>query len=93
MVHGDDDFPFGAPFSKIPERFRNLAQRIPSINDRDDFAGFTELRHVDQIFEIWLNRQDAYVLARGSSNPWSQEQNLEECRYGTSDKEVTPVGP
>ncbi len=22
--HADDDFSFGAPFSKIPERFRNL---------------------------------------------------------------------
>src|SRR3989304_654020 len=40
-----------------------------------------------------MNRQDANFLARGSSNPGSQEQNLEQCGYRTSDNEITSVGP
>ena len=70
-------FSLGMSFSKIPERFRNLAQRIPLINDRDDLAGFTQLRYMNQILYVWLNHQDAYLLARGSANPWSQEEDLE----------------
>ena len=45
------------------------------------------------IFEIRFDRQDAYVLARGSSHQWSQEQNLEKCGYRTSDEEVPTSGP
>ena len=42
-------FSLGMSFSKIPERFRNLAQRIPSIDNRDDFASLIKLCHKNQI--------------------------------------------
>ena len=47
--HGDDDFSFDASFSKMPERFRNLAQRVRPVDDRDDFAGFIKLRYINHI--------------------------------------------
>jgi hypothetical protein len=59
VLHRDDDLAFGAPLSKIPERFSRLTQRVTSINGRDDFARCTQLRHEDQIFPVGLNRQDA----------------------------------
>ena len=49
MFHNYDDFPFGVSFSNVPERFRDLTQRIPSIDDRDDLAGFTKLRYMNQV--------------------------------------------
>src|SRR5215216_1156731 len=48
---------------------------------------------MNQISSVWLNNQDAYFLACGSSNPWSQEKNLEKCNYRTSDCEITSIGP
>jgi hypothetical protein len=47
--HVDDDFSFDASFSKMPERFRNLAQRVRPVDDRDDFAGFIKLRYINHI--------------------------------------------
>src|SRR5687768_12162887 len=47
---------------------------------------------MNNVFQSWSNRQDAYSPACGSSNQWSQEQNLKKCGYGTSDKEVTAIG-
>src|SRR5690348_15450239 len=85
------EFSFDVSFSKILERFGNLIQLIPSINDRDDFAGFTKPCYMNQIFEIWSNRQDPYPLPRGSSNPRSHEQNLKKSDHRTSDSEITSI--
>lgn len=63
IFHCDDEFSLGASFSKIPERVRDLTQRIPPVNGRDDGARFTELRYGDQILETRLNRQEADVPA------------------------------
>ena len=43
--HCDDDFSLGVSFAKIPERFSNLAQRVTSIDNGDDLAGFEQLHH------------------------------------------------
>src|SRR5829696_1229095 len=85
ILSRDYNFAFGAPFSKILERGRNFMQRIKPVNDRGDFARGTEFRDIDQIFSVWLHRQDAYLLAPGSLNPWSQEQDLEQCSDSTAD--------
>ena len=92
MFERDYDFALGAPFSKILERGRNFMQRIPPIDDRDEFARGTEFRDIGQIFSVWLHRQDAYLLAPGSLNPWSQEQDLEQRSDSTADTIIASTG-
>jgi len=38
IFHGYDYFSFGMSFSKIPDRFSSLTQRVTSIDNRNDFA-------------------------------------------------------
>src|SRR5918998_2240317 len=85
--HSNDDFSLGPPFSDLTNSFRDLAQRVRLIDDRRELAGLDEFFHKIYIFYVWSNHQDAYLVARGSSDPWSQEQNLQHRSYRTSGKE------
>ena len=64
MCHSDDHFSQGASFLKIPERFRDLTQGVPSIYDRDDLAGLKKRFQSSKIFSIvHIVRIDAQFLS------------------------------
>lgn len=50
MFQSYDDFSLGVPFFKIPESIGSFTQRVTSINDGFDFAGFEKLFHENQVF-------------------------------------------
>jgi hypothetical protein len=52
MFHSYDYFSLGS-FSHIPESFRYFTQRVTSIDNRYDLAGFQKLLHRSQILFIW----------------------------------------
>jgi hypothetical protein len=64
--HGDDDFAPSVSLSEIPERFRELIQRVLSIDDGHDLASSKKLAHKDQVPVILAMRQVAHLLAPGS---------------------------
>src|SRR5215207_8276682 len=92
LCQSDDDLSFCMPFCHITERVWNLRERILSIDHRFDLACFTKLCDGDKIFIVLGNCEKAYVPACGLLNPWSQKQDLEQCRDRASNEEIRTIG-
>ena len=62
IFHGYYYFSSGMSFSIIPESFRDLAQRVTSIDNRYYFAGFNKLHQKNQIFLVWIPQNATHFL-------------------------------
>ena len=63
LVDGDNDLSPSASLVEIPDGVRDLAQRIRSVDDRDDFAGVDEVRQEPQILRLRRGDDHAQPLA------------------------------
>ena len=52
--HGDDDFSLSVSFFQIPDGFGDLAQRVGTVDDRCELAGFDELLEGEHVLVVLL---------------------------------------
>src|SRR5688572_3113434 len=78
--HADDDFAARVTFLKIPDGVSSLTQRVTSIDNRCDFAGFKQLFHTPEIRRAWSRQQVAHLLPPGHRDERSQEHRLDHLR-------------